>query len=459
MKRLILFCLLGLLAAQCQPRQAKIEPVHPEVWPDIVAYIQRSWPDFVEKDPMMPKPYLYGLNPGTLYYWDVYFHNEGLMRCGYWDIARDNLECMFFQIDSLGYIPTALRWGTDRSQLPFLSHSVHRYWEMTPNKDTTWLRTAYEAILKEYEFWVNENGNLLEDHRTPIAGLQRYGHSADSAGVIEFYEKIVTVRFKDYDLDVPEQVKYEVGDQMLAESECQDFTPRFDGRIKDFIPICLNSYLVGYENDMAYYEEQLGIAPTRPWKEMAKQRAALIEKYCWSEERGLYLDYNFVTGKHSSVAAMAGIMPLFFGFAPRDHAKKVRDNLYLFDSDGGLVSSEVSPRGAEYQYGHTGVWPNVQEMAIESLERYGFHEQTYNIAMKWLNTATRNWVDPQPVHYPPFKYGDGTRHPGFLYEKYTRDGLINDTEYPCSHMLGWAGTVFLVALETVNGDTSFKSKN
>ena len=443
-----MFCLIGFLCLQCSSAP-EIQPVYPEKWPEIKAYIQRSWPDYVEVDPVMPKPYLYGLNPGTFYYWDVYFHNEGLMRCGYWDIAQGNLDCMIFEIDSIGFIPTALHWGTNRSQLPFFSHSVRRYYEMNPVKDKEWLMTAYRAVLKEYEFWTNENGNFIEDHTTPIAGLQRYSHHADSAELISFYDRVLFYRIPGVSREDPIEQKLDVADQMMAESECQDFTPRFGGRIKNFIPICLNSYLVGYENDLAFYEKELGISPTRDWKKIADNRAALIEKYCWSEERGFYMDYDFVNDRHSPVASMAGIMPLFFNFAPKNHAKKVRDNLPLFDSDGGLVSSEVFPGGEAYQYGYTAVWPNVQQLAIESLENYGFRKETRNIAMKWLNTATRNWVDPQPKTYPPFKYGDGTRHPGFLYEKYTRDGNINDTEYPCSHMLGWAGTVFLVALETV----------
>ncbi len=441
-------CMIAFLSMQCSS-SPEIKPVHPEKWPEIKAYIQKSWPDFTEKDPVMPKPYLYGLNPGTLYYWDVYFHNEGLMRCGYWDIAQGNLDCMIFEIDSIGFIPTALHWGRNRSQTPFFSHSVRRYYKMNPAKDKEWLMKAYKAVLKEYEFWTNENGNMIEDHRTPIAGLQRYSHCADSAELISFYDRVLFHRFRGLSREDPVEKKLDMADQLMAESECQDFTPRFNGRIKNFIPICLNSYLVGYENDIAFYEKELGISPTRDWKKMARDRAALIEKYCWSEERGLYLDYDFVNKRHSDVAAMAGIMPLFFKFASKEHAKKYRDNLPMFDSDGGLVSSEICPGCEVYQYGYTAVWPNVQQLAIESMNAYGFRKEARNIAMKWLNTATRNWVDPQPATYPPFKYGDGTRHPGFLYEKYTRDGNINDTEYPCSHMLGWAGTVFLIALETI----------
>ena len=83
--------------------------------------------------------------------------------------------------------------------------------------------------------------------------------------------------------------------------------------------------------------------------------------------------------------------------------------------------------------------------------RYGYREEAQHIALKWLNTVTRNYLDPQPATHRPFKYGDGTRHPGFLWEKYTRDGRINDDEYPCSFMLGWTASAYLVALETVRG--------
>ena len=91
----------------------------------------------------------------------------------------------------------------------------------------------------------------------------------------------------------------------------------------------------------------------------------------------------------------------------------------------------------------------VQFLAMGALENYGYDAAAQRIALKWLNTVTSNFLDPQPATHRPFKYGDGTRHPGFLYEKYTRDGQINDSEYPCSIMMGWTASTFLRALDLV----------
>ncbi len=447
MKRLLLCVLLATALVACN-QPPKVEALHPEKWDEIENYIRRTWPEFVEKDPLMPAPYLYGLNPGTLYYWDIYFHNEGLMRHEQWEIAQGGLDCMIFEIDSLGFVPTALHWGTDRSQSPNFSLSVRRFWELAPEKDTAWLEKAYRAVLKEYDFWTNENGNAIEDHSTPIAGLQRYGHHSDSAELIRFYDRVLKGRFRLPD-GATDDEKITIAAHRMAEAECMDFTPRFEGRCMDYIAVDLNSYLYGYEKDLAFYEKVLGMADGRDWEAKAARRAELIEKYCWDPARGLYMDYDFVNERFSPVASVGGLMPLHFGFAPREHARRMRDNLPLFDSDGGLVVCELSPQEIVYQWGDAAVWAPIQQLGIEAMQRYGFHREAYNISMKWLNTVTRNWIEPIPATYPAFKYGDGVRHPGFLYEKYTRTGEINDYEYPCSHMLGWTASAFLVALETV----------
>lgn len=73
-----IFC-LSTFTARPQTQEAP-KPVHPEKWSDIENYIRDNWNDFVDTMPSLPKPYCYALNPGTLYYWDLYFINEGLMR-------------------------------------------------------------------------------------------------------------------------------------------------------------------------------------------------------------------------------------------------------------------------------------------------------------------------------------------------------------------------------------------
>ena len=49
------------------------EPLYPEKWAEVERYIRDNWMNFVESNPRLPKPYSYALNPGTLYYYDLYF--------------------------------------------------------------------------------------------------------------------------------------------------------------------------------------------------------------------------------------------------------------------------------------------------------------------------------------------------------------------------------------------------
>ncbi len=428
--------------------RSSVQAVYPEKWPEIEAYIRANFLSYVDTTSALPKPYSFALNPGTLYYWDLYFINEGLMMEGFWDQARNNLDNFIFEIEKLGFVPNANGWGEDRSQTPYFSMMVRSFWEKSPQKDTAWLRRAYRAVLQEYEFWTNANGNLIEDHRTPLEGLQRFSNHADTAALIEFYDRVLKTRFKLSDQATPDE-KVEVASHRLSEAETMDFTPRFEGRCNDFIPVDLNANLYQYERDLAFYEQELGLEGSMDWNQRAAERAALIDRYLWNEERGVYMDYDFVHQRFSTVASLATLMPLYWGLAPADKADRIRENLSLFQYPGGLVVCETLPQEIHYQWGDAAVWAPMQFIAIGALKNYGYHRQAQEVAMRWLNTVTRNFVDPQPATYPSFKYGDGTRHPGFLYEKYTREGEINDAEYPCSEMMGWTAATFLFALESV----------
>ena len=443
--------LLSLLFVSCMQsnKLVQVKAVYPEKWTEIERYIHRNWLNYVDTVASMPKPYSYALNPGTLYYWDLYFINEGLMIQQYWEQAQNNIDCFIFEIEKLGFIPNANRWGEDRSMTPYFAMMVKSYYEKAPQKDTEWLTRAYHAVKKEYEFWTNTNGNQIENHATAIDGLQRYGHHAEFDSLVYFYDKVIQGRFK-LEKGAPIEMKALIGGNRLAEAECMDFTPRFDGRIMDFIPVDLNSNLYQYEKILSWLEQTLRISDGKTWDKKADQRAQLIRKYLWNEDRGLFLDYDYVNQKHAAVASVITLMPLYWGFATKKEAARIVDNLSLFESDGGFVVCEQSVQPYLYQWGDAAVWAPMQFIAIGALDHYKYHTQAKCCALKWLNTVTSNFVAPNPATHRPFKYGNGTRTPGFLYEKYSRDGSINDSEYPCSIMMGWTAATFLRAKQYVD---------
>ena len=427
----------------------KVQPEHPEKWAEIENYIKNNWMKYVETTPPLPKPYSYALNPGTLYYWDLYFINEGLMIHGFMEQARNNIDNFIFEIEELGYIPTAIKWGADRSQTPYFAMMVRNYYEKCTQKDKEWLHRAYRATLTEYEFWTNTGGNRIEDHSTSVEGLQRFYHHSDTAALVRFYDRVLQGRFH-LSKDVPTSEKILTASRRMAEAETMDFTPRFEGRCPDFIAVDLNSNLYQYERNLAFFERELGIQSEYRWENRAEQRAELINKYCWSAERGLYLDYDFVNNRHSSIAAITTLMPLYWGLASKKQAKQVKEQLELFDSPGGLVVCEQSEQPIEYQWGDKAVWAPIQLLAMGSLLNYGYKDEAEQVAMKWLNVVTRNYINPYPVTYNRFKHGPDERKPGYIWEKYTREGDINDIEYSSSEMMGWTAATFLKALEVVN---------
>ncbi|MDR1813773.1 MAG: trehalase [Tannerella sp.] len=437
MKPLYFVVVFVLLFCRCGNGQ-EIKPLYPEKWDEIENYIRNNWLKYIGTKPDLPKPYSYALNPGTLYYWDLYFINEGLMSQGFNEQALNNIDDFIFEIEKLGFIPNAMGWGENRSQTPYFGAMVRSYYDNCSTKDKAWLAVAYHALLAEYEFWTNSNGNQIEDHTSTIDGLQHFGNHADTAYSIDFYKGTLTriPRLNPATATLEDTVSF--SNHRIAEAETMDFTNRFEGRCMDFIAVDLNSNLWYYEMCLAYFERELGISNGKTWEQKAKTRAELINRYCWSEERGLYLDYDYVNGRHSSVASVATLMPLYWGFADKKRAAAVRRNLTLFDSDGGLVVCEPTDEQYHYQWGDKAVWAPVQFLAIRSMKRYGFKADAERYAMKFLNTVTKNFVEPYPNR-------NGARKPGFLWEKFTREGDINDDEYTCNHMMGWTAATFLEA--------------
>jgi alpha,alpha-trehalase len=445
MTKFIIYLLIALFPVTAVSQTIRAE--YPEKWEEVETHIRNNWLKYVDYAPKsLPHPYSYALNPGTLYYWDIYFINDGLMTQGFMEQARNNIDNLIYEIEQLGFVPNANGWGEDRSQTPYFAMIVRSYYEKCSSKDTVWLRRAYRAALSEYEYWTNANGNAIEDHRTP-EGLQRYSHHADTAGLLTFYRQ-VSGRWPPHSAGTQEE-KIQMSAHRLAEAETMDFTPRFEGRCMDFIAVDLNSNLYQYEMYLDFFEKELGIHSGIDWKGRAQQRVERINRYCWNEEKGLFYDYDYRNHRQSSVAAVSTLMPLCWGLATAEQAERVRQQLPLFDSPGGLVVCEPTGESHAYQWGDRAVWPPVQFIAMTALLRYGFVTEARQVALKYLNTVTRNFVKPEPATYPPFKYGNGVRHPGYLYEKYARSGDILDAEYSCSEMMGWAAATYLKALEVI----------
>ena len=211
----------------------------------LLNYIAAKWPETVRSNPDnignligLPLPYTVPCVQNAfqeLYYWDTYFTSRGLVLQGFEEQAKNNCDNLIYEIETLGFIPNGNRtFFLNRSQPPHfgaLIDLVHQHFH-----DREWLMKALAALEKELYFWT--------EHRQFTNGLFHYGHNEkDSTIHEEFYRGCCVDRIGMIPNNDP-KIRNKLGEHAIAEAESGwDFTPRFERRCMDYVPIDLNSLI------------------------------------------------------------------------------------------------------------------------------------------------------------------------------------------------------------------------
>ena len=142
--------------------------------------------------------------------------------------------------------------------------------------------------------------------------------------------------------------------------------------------VLFNSLLCRSEHDMAEMARILGEDPA-PFEERARKTARAIEEKLWDEERGIYLDYDLVSGSPIEVYFAANFSPLFAGIPDQARARRLVDAL---ENDGfGLSDESITPvpsydmHGLGFSpvtYWRGPVWLNINWFLMHGLEDYGY---------------------------------------------------------------------------------------
>lgn len=455
MRKIVVFTIATLLFISCTGQQ-KYKPKFQSTWQNVAKTIDTTWAHSKvdsttwQMPGSLDVPFEYfSIHEGrnVLYGWDTYFTNAGLLLTDdYAKYAKNAAENQFAMIDQVNFVPNASEpWALNRAQIPYLSMMVREVYE-AGLADKEWLLQAYPYLLKDYKFWTDDSENPIEDHNTAIPGLQRYYHHATPDGMLTVYNN-VSGRFN-MSKDIPDEEKRKYAEAWLAEIESgMDFTPRFENRCHEMVAIDLNANLYMYEINFAWMVEELGLEEQPDWLAKAKERKRLMDQYCWDEERGLFLDYNFVTEKRSEVASIATFYPLWAGMASEEQVKRIVDNLPLFEWEYGPTICEKTEQELYYQWDYPAGWPPIYFLVVKGLDNYGYKEDAKRIAAKYLDVVAKNFTGPQPKTFISRKRGEETRTPGYVYEKYdVVDGEIYDAEYPSRPFHGWSYGVFVWCL-------------
>ncbi|MEB3358343.1 MAG: trehalase family glycosidase [Synechococcales bacterium] len=359
----------------------------------------------------LPKDYVVpGGRFNELYGWDSYFIVLGLLHDGEITLARNMVDLHIYEIEHYGTVLNGNRtYMLDRSHPPLLTPTVLRVFQQV--QDEAWLRSLLPAIENYYFYWT------VPPHLNPATGLSRYyalGHGpapevvcdeVDEYGrshydrVCDYYRIFADDQpFNDYDLklyydeerDCLTELFYQ-GDRSMRESGF-DITNRFGPFSADIIhyaPVCLNVLLYQMERDLAQIHQILGhLDSASHWQQQSDRRRAHIDQFLWDDRTGLYLDYNFRTGQRRPYPFATTFMPLWAGVASEHQAKRLVDNLPMFESCGGLLTStQVSGNQWDAPFG----WAPLHLFAIAGLRRYGYEKEARRIACKFIHLVTQEF--------------------------------------------------------------------
>jgi alpha,alpha-trehalase len=226
------------------------------------------------------------------------------------------------------------------------------------------------------------------------AEKNRYG--TDEYDLIREYFR--THRITDYDVSQYYDsardrltAQFYKGDRAMRESGF-DPSNRFGPFSIDIIhynPVCLNSLLYLMETQSAEILEAVGRSrDAETWRERARQRAAGINRFLWDPDRGMYFDYNFERRQIMRYPFLTAFHPLWAGVASQEQARRVVENLPLFEQPGGLQTSTTHSGD---QWDAPFGWAPLQWIVVEGLRRYGYQAEADRISKRFLSLVLQEY--------------------------------------------------------------------
>ena len=410
--------------------------------------IEKLWPILTRQPEaktgsIIPLPYSYivpGGRFGEIYYWDSYFTMLGLKVSGKTDMIENMVKNFSFLIDSFGYIPNGNRsYFIGRSQPPFYSLMVQL---LASIKAKEILPTYLPQLLQEHSTWMKESEILN-------TGKRAVHHSVfmpNGEVLNRFWDAHDTPRPESYaaDIELSEQSTQDpkilfrhlrTGAESGWDYSCRWFKNMDDFatiHTTDIIPVDLNGLMYNLEKTIAEAYEMNGEEDNATnFNNLAEKRSKAVNDYCWNEQGGFYVDFDWKEGVKKDCFTLAGVTPLFFKMSTGEQADKVAKVIKeKFLNEGGIVNT-LKITGQQWDAPNG--WAPLHWMAIVGLENYGHTELAAEIAKRWIKLNR-----------------DVFKRTGKLMEKYN----VVDThleagggEYEGQDGFGWTNGVLLALIE------------
>jgi alpha,alpha-trehalase len=397
---------------------------------------------------LLPLPHPYVVPGGRfreIYYWDSYFTMLGLRVSNRLDLIQNMVDNFAYLIDTIGYIPNGNRtYFLGRSQPPFFSLMVRLLSDALVKKGEGSILVKYLPQLeKEYRFWMDGSDKVSESH----PALHRVVRLPDGSLLNRYWDEHATPRPEAYKEDVElanhsSQKPEELYRHLRAAAESGwDFSSRWFSdansfatiHTTDIVPVDLNCLMVHLEQTLAEASLKAGDKEkSAAFQLLAGKRKTAILKYCWSDEKKFFFDFDYTTQQRMQHLTLAAAFPLFFNIASSQQAIAVRDVLITrFLKPGGLTTTLAN---TGQQWDAPNGWAPLQWIAYKGLLNYGFAEDAGKVKT--------NWTDANLKVYK--KTGKMTEK----YDVWNDHGEASGGEYPNQDGFGWTNGVFLAMTDS-----------
>jgi alpha,alpha-trehalase len=414
------------------------------------AHINRLWDvltrpaDAPGNGTLIPLPHPYIVPGGRfreIYYWDSYFTMLGLQTSGRIDLITNMVDNFAHLIETVGFIPNGNRtYYLSRSQPPFFAAMVQLLADA--KKDEQILTKYLPQLEKEYAFWMDGA------HEVPAQELYTNRRVVEWAGVTlnRYCDDRIKPRPEGYREDIHTakasgRDAAEVYRHLRSGAESGwDYSSRwFDDvndigtiRTADMIPVDLNALLYNLEQTIARAKRAAGNeSDAKKWEQKAQTRKDALMRYCWSEQQGMFFDYDFRNGKQMRVISAATAFPLFFQMVTPEQADRIAKNISKYLVKAGGVVTTTNRTGQQWDAPNG--WAPLQWISIQGLRNYGHQAQADTIANRWIRLNTKVF-----------------RATGKMLEKYDVENLSLESgggEYPVQDGFGWTNGVLLKLLD------------